>query len=77
MLYSTLLGVPLSDFNESLDVEFMKSLQPYQDILNEGCQIDFDEKKLRFIRQEVETFEETIIHLLLDELDKKLSFPIC
>lgn len=76
MLYSTLVGVPLSDFNESMDVEFMKSLQPFQDILNEGCQIDFDENKLRFIRQEVETFEETIIHLILDELDKKSSFPI-
>lgn len=76
MLYSTLVGVPLSDFNESLDVEFMKSLQPFQDILNEGCQIDFDENKLRFIRQEVETFEETIIHLILDELDKKSSFPL-
>lgn len=77
MLYSTLVGIPLSDFNESLDVEFMKSLQPYQDILNDGCQIDFDENELSFIRQEIETFENTIIHLLLDELDKRSSFPIC
>ena len=76
MLYSTLVGVPLSDFNESLDVEFMKSLQPFQDILNDGCLIDFDENKLKYIRQEVETFEETIIHSILDELEKKSSFSI-
>lgn len=76
MSYSTLVGVPLSDFNESLDVEFMKSLQPFQDILNEGCQINFDTNKLRLIRQEVDTFEETIIHSILDELDKKSSFSI-
>ncbi len=71
MLYSTLVGVPLSDFNESLDVEFMRSLQPFIDILSEGCQIDFDEDKLRFIRQEVETFEDSIIGSIINELDKK------
>ena len=65
MLYSTLVGTPLFDFNESLDVEFMKSLQPFQDILNNGCLIDFDENKLRKIRQEVETFENIIIHSIL------------
>lgn len=74
MLYSTLVGVPLSNFNESLDVEFMKSLQPFQDILNDGCQIDFDENKLKFIRQEAETFEDTIIRSILHELDKKSTF---
>lgn len=74
MLYSTLVGVPLSNFNESLDVEFMKSLQPFQDILSEGCQIEFDENKLKFIRQEVETFENIIIHSILHEIDRKSTF---
>ena len=54
----------------------MKFLQPFQDVLNEGCQINFDTNRLRLIRQEVETFEETIIHSILDELDKKSSFSI-
>lgn len=76
MLYSTLVGVPLSNFNESLDVEFMKSLQPFQDILSEGCQIEFDENKLKFIRQEVDTFENAIICSILNELDKKSTFLI-
>lgn len=74
MLYSTLVGVPLFDFNESLDVEFMKSLQPFQDILNDGCQIDFDKNKLKFIRQETEIFENSIICSILHELDKKSTF---
>ncbi|WP_417177107.1 hypothetical protein [Bacteroides sp.] len=76
MLYSTLVGVPLSNFNESLDVEFMKSLQPFQDILSEGGQIEFDENKLKFIRQEVDTFENAIICSILNELDKKSTFLI-
>lgn len=76
MLYSILVGVPLSNFNESLDVEFMKSLEPFQDILNDGCLIDFDENKLRFIRQEVKSFENTIIRSILHELDKKSTFSI-
>ena len=71
MLYSTLAGVPLSNFNESLDVEFIKSLQPFQDLLCEGCQIEFDENKLSFIRQEVNAFENAIIYSILNELDKK------
>lgn len=74
MLYSTLVGTPLSDFNESLDVEFMKSLQPFQDILNDGCLIDFDENKLKYIRQEVETFENIIIRSILHEIDRKSTF---
>lgn len=73
MLYSTLVGTPLSDFNESLDVEFMKSLQPFQDILGEGCQIEFDENKLNFIQNEVDAFENAIIDSILDELDKKTT----
>lgn len=76
MLYSTLVGVPLYDFNESLDVEFMKSLQPFQDILNEGGQIEFDENKLKLVRQKVDTFENTIIRSILNELDKKSTFII-
>lgn len=76
MLYSTLVGVPITDFNESLDVEFMKSLQPFQDILNEGGQIEFDENKLKLVRQEVDTFENTIIRSILNELDKKSTFTI-
>lgn len=74
MLYGTLVGTPLSDFNESLDVEFMKSLQPFQDILNDGCLIDFDENKLKNIRQEVETFENIIIRSILHEIDRKSTF---
>lgn len=74
MLYSTLVGTPLSDFNESLDVEFMKSLQPFQDILNDGCLIDFDENKLKYIRQEVEIFENIIIRSILHEIDRKSTF---
>lgn len=70
------MGVPLYDFNESLDVEFMKSLQPFQDILNEGGQIEFDENKLKLVRQEVDTFENTIIRSILNELDKKSTFTI-
>lgn len=75
-LYSTLVGIPLFDFNESLDVEFMKSIQPFQDILNEGCQIDFDNKKLKSINYEVECFEKNIISTILQELTKKSTFPI-
>lgn len=48
----------------------MKSLQPFQDILNEGGQIEFDENKLKLVRQEVDTFENTIIRSILNELDK-------
>lgn len=77
MLYSTLVGVPLHDFNESLDVEFMKSLQPFQSILNNGCQIDFDDNKLKNIRKETDTFENAIIGSILQELDKKATSPIC
>lgn len=71
ILYSTLVGVPLHDFNESLDVEFMKSLQPFQDILSEGGQIEFDESKLRHVKQEVDVFENSLIRVILNELDKK------
>lgn len=73
MLYSTLAGVPLSNFNESLDVEFIKSLQPFQDLLCEGCQIEFDENKLNFILKEVNAFENAIIYSILNELDKKTA----
>ena len=73
MLYSTLVGVPLSGFNESLDVEFMKSLQPFQDLLCEGCQIEYDENKLKIIQKEVDTFENAIIGSILNELDKKTT----
>lgn len=54
----------------------MKSLQPFQDILNEGGQIEFDENKLKLVRQEVDTFENTIIRSILNELDKKSTFTI-
>lgn len=76
MLYSTLVGIPLSNFNESLDVEFMKSLQPFQDILCEGCKIEFDKNKLQLVRHEVDTFENVIICSILNELDKKSIFYI-
>lgn len=77
-LYSTLVGVPLFDYNESLDVEFMKSLQHFQDILNEGCQIDFDKYKLESVNKEVKCFEDSIISMILQELSKKstISNPL-
>lgn len=70
-LYSTLVGVPLIDFNESLDTDLMKSLQPFQDILNEGCQIEFDMNKMNMVLREIEDFEKNILKLILNELDKK------
>lgn len=75
MLYSTLVGTPLSDFNESMDVEFMKSLQSFQNMLNEGGQIDFDKRELSDIREEADIFEESIISFILGELAKKDDYP--
>ena len=73
-LYSILVGGPLYDFIESLDVEFMKSLQHFQDILNEGCQIEFDEERLKSVQNEVDCFEKNIITMILQELSKKSPF---
>lgn len=72
-LYNILVGIPLSNFNEILDVGFIKSLQSYQNILNEGCQIDYDESKLECISQEVQIFEDSILEFILDELNKKVN----